>query len=267
MPHSTIPENAVHDFEEHGVTLLRGVLNDWVEPLRSGVERNMADPGPFVRDYRDDLGGRFFGDFCNWQRIPEYREFLFDSPAADIAGALMQTRSVRLFHEHVLVKEPATEIPTPWHHDQPYYCVDGVMNCSIWLPLDPVPKKRGLEFIAGSHRWQRWFRPERFDRTPLFENDTQEPMPDIEGHRDRYDIRCWDLEPGDVVAFHYLTLHGAPANRSGSRRRRAFSSRWVGDDATFAIRSGRTSPPFPDCRLRHGDPLEGDEFPLVRQFT
>ena len=262
-----VSDDATAEFRESGVTLLRGVLCEWVETLRRGVEKNINAPGPYVRDYRDESGGRFFGDFCNWRRFPEYREFLFDSPAADIAGELMGSRSVRLFHEHVLVKEPSTDMPTPWHHDQPYYCVDGEQNCSLWLALDPVPPESAMEFIAGSHRWGRRFRPERFDGTPLYENDSQDTLPDIDAHRERYDIRSFAMAPGDVVAFHYMTLHGAPSNRAKSTRRRAFSSRWVGDDATFAVRSGPTSPPFPDCRLGHGEPLAGEEFPLVRRFS
>jgi hypothetical protein len=27
---------------------------------------------------------------------------------------------------------------TPWHHDQPYYPVDGEQIVSLWMPLDPV---------------------------------------------------------------------------------------------------------------------------------
>ena len=30
---------------------------------------------------------------CNWSRIPEYRDFLFESPAADIRRALMRSRT------------------------------------------------------------------------------------------------------------------------------------------------------------------------------
>ena len=58
---------------------------------------------------------------------------------AAIAGALMQSRTVRFFHEHVLVKEPGASEATPLHHDDPYYCVDGDRNVSFWIPLDPVP--------------------------------------------------------------------------------------------------------------------------------
>ena len=251
------------DFERDGAVVIRGLFTDWVDCLRSGVEKNISSPGPFVRDYNDDQGGRFFGDYCNWNRIEEYRAFLFESPAASLAKALMDSNSVRLFHEHVLVKETQTSIPTPWHHDQPYYCVDGKQNCSLWLALDSVPRETALEFVAGSHRLGKWFRPERFDKTPLYDDDQFEPLPDIDNNREDFNILGWAVEPGDVVAFHYLTLHGSPGNASDHMRRRAFSSRWLGDDATFAVRQGKTSPPFPDCHLQHGEPMDSSEFPLV----
>ena len=259
----TVPKKKIEEFRTNGAVVLRGYFKEWVEPLRRGIEKNMASPGPFVRDYNDPVQGRFFGDFCNWQRIGEYREFLFDSPAAGIARDLMGSRTVRLFHEHVLVKEPGTSTPTPWHHDQPYYCVDGKQNCSLWLVLDPVSRESTLEFIAGSHNSGKMFQPERFNRTPLYENPNYAPLPDIDSDRSLYDILGWELESGDAVAFHFLTLHGAPGNRSATVRRRAFSSRWLGDDAVFAVREGQTSPPFPDCHLRHGDSMDGPDFPVV----
>jgi ectoine hydroxylase-related dioxygenase (phytanoyl-CoA dioxygenase family) len=257
-----VDEATVAAFQADGAVPLRRLFSDWVEPLRAGVEKNIAAPSTDVRIY-DGGNGRFFGDYCNWDRIPEYRDFVFHSPAAQVAGRLMGSKTVRLFHEHVLVKEPGAEVATPWHHDQPYYCVDGRQNVSLWIPLDPVARDTVVEFVAGSHRWGRWFRPERFNRTPLFEDDPLEPIPDIDGERDRYRILGWDLEPGDAVAFHFLTLHGAPANRWKSRRRRAFSARWIGDDAVFAIRKGTTSPPFRGVKLTPGDPMDAPEFPLV----
>ncbi|TDJ73678.1 MAG: hypothetical protein E2O38_02175 [Proteobacteria bacterium] len=40
---------------------------------------------------------------------------------------------------HVLIKEPGTHAVTPWHHDLPYYSLEGTQVCSMWLPLDPIP--------------------------------------------------------------------------------------------------------------------------------
>ncbi len=105
--------------------------------------------------------------------------------------------------------------------------------------------------------------PERFDATALNEGDGLEPVPDIEAKRADYDIRGYDLEPGDAIAFSFLTLHGAPPNRSATLARRAFSSRWVGDDARFARRHGTTSPPFREVDLKPGAPLDNPAFHLV----
>ena len=236
-----------------------------METLRAGIARNMAEPSGDVKIYQGQNGrGRFFGDYCNWDRIPEYRDFIFNSNAAIIGGELMGSKTVRLFHEHVLVKEAGADVATPWHQDQPYYCVDGEETVSLWIPLDRVPRERTLEFVGGSHLWGKYFRPERFNKTALNENDGLEPVPDIEGHRGDYNILGWALEPGDAVAFNYRTLHGAPANTSKVEQRRAFSLRLLGDDVRFARREGRaTSPPFRRVALKHGDAMDALEFPVL----
>jgi ectoine hydroxylase-related dioxygenase (phytanoyl-CoA dioxygenase family) len=257
--------DTIDAFRSDGACVLRGVFGAWVETLRRGIARNLADPSADVKIYQGKEGaGRFVGDYCNWDRIPEYRDFIFNSDAAAIGKALMGSKTVRLFHEHVLVKEPGADVPTPWHQDQPYYCVDGGDTVSLWIPLDSVPRERTLEFVAGSHRWGKYFRPERFNKQPLNENDGLEPVPDINGNRDQYRILGWALEPGDAVAFNYMTLHGAPANTSKVDQRRAFSLRLIGDDVRFARRSGVvTSPPFRGVTLAHGAVMEAPEFPLL----
>lgn len=255
----------VESFRRDGAVALRGVFAEWVETLRAGIDRNLREPGPDARSYTgENGGGRFLGDYCNWDRIPEYRDFIFNSPAAAIGGELMGSRTVRLFHEHVLVKEAEAGVATPWHQDMPYYCVDGQKTVSLWIPLDEVPRERTLEFVAGSHRWGKLFRPQRFNGQALNEGDGMEAVPDIEGHRDDYDILGWALEPGDAVAFDYRSLHGAPPNRSKSAQRRAFSLRLVGDDVRFLRREGMvSSPPFRGVTLANGAVMDAPEFPLL----
>lgn len=250
-------------YRADGVTLLRGVFADWVEPLRAGVERNMKEPGPFERTYRPTDGSSpFFQDYCNWQRIAEFRDFVTNSPAAAIAAKLMQSRTARFFHEHVLVKFPGTTMVTPWHQDQPYYCVEGEQSVSFWIPLDPVARDLSMECVAGSHRGEKHFRPMRFNGTPLYERDEFVPLPDVDARREDFRVVAWDMAPGDAIAFSFRTLHGAPANNSQGVRR-VFSARWVGDDAVFVDRGGRTSPPFPDLKLVPGAPLDAPEFPVI----
>ncbi|HAQ21980.1 MAG TPA: phytanoyl-CoA dioxygenase, partial [Acidimicrobiaceae bacterium] len=141
-------------FTADGAVFLSGAFADWVEMLRDGVDRNEADPGEFFADNgTGNDAGRFWDDYCNWNRIPEYEFFAFNSGIADVAAALMRSQTIQLFHEHVLVKEPSSTRHTPWHCDAPYYFVDGPQTVSFWIPLDPVPLESTLRLIRGSHLW------------------------------------------------------------------------------------------------------------------
>jgi ectoine hydroxylase-related dioxygenase (phytanoyl-CoA dioxygenase family) len=264
-PLRAVTDGDIALYETDGAAVLRQVFDqDWIDLLAAGVERNMAAPGRFAHHYTEPgKPGLFFGDYCNWQRIDEYRRFMFDSPAGQVAARLMRSRTAQIFHEHVLVKEAATSERTPWHHDQPYWTVDGTQVCSLWIPLDPVGRETCVEYVAGSHRWGKWFTPKRFVDSSNHATQEGEPVPDIDAHRADYTILGWDLEPGDCIVFHALTLHGAPGNTSGNRRRRAFAARWTGDDARFARRAGYMSPPFEDVTLAPGSPMDPEIFPVV----
>jgi ectoine hydroxylase-related dioxygenase (phytanoyl-CoA dioxygenase family) len=265
---TVVNADAIAQYRAEGCTVVRNLFSaDEVETVRRGIDRNLADPGPlFAVASRDEDPGRFVEDFCNWQRIDEYRQIAFESRAADVAGALMGSSQVRLYHDHLLVKEPGTQQPTPWHQDQPYYNVEGVDNCSMWMPVDPVAAESTLEFLAGSHL-EGWLMPRTFVdmQAKWFPEGSLGELPDVEADRDSFPIRGWALEPGDAVFFHMLTLHhayGVP----GGQRRRAFSLRFLGDDATHAPRPWRTSPEFPGLvdELPPGEPMDHPLFPVLR---
>lgn len=101
--------------------LIKAFFADQVDTLRAGIDRNMAEPGPFGAENAKTVeGGRFFDDCCNWTRIAEFEDAIGTSPAAEIAADLMSSKRVQLFHEQVLVKEPGpTSPPFPDHNMQP----------------------------------------------------------------------------------------------------------------------------------------------------
>ncbi len=253
-------------FLSDGVVVLRGPFRNWVDLLRAGVDRNLHSPGPYFADNVARPGaGRFWDDYCNWRRIPEFETFILESESARLAAEMMGSETAQFFHDHVLVKEPGTDMPTPWHQDGPYYFVDGTQTVSFWLPLDPVPVQRSLRFVAGSHRWKRSVRPVKWKDDSRFyetDDDIYMDMPDLDANPREYSILAWAMEPGDAVLFDFRAVHGADGN-AGSARRRAFSMRWVGDDARYVQRSGRTSPPFPDHAMRAGQRLREDWFPVL----
>ena len=263
-PEADLSDEAVAAYRRDGALCLRGHFADWLGPLRRGVARNLAEPGPIATEHDVAGQGRFFEDYCNWQRIPEYRDFVLESPAAPIAGRLMGARRVQIFHEHLFIKAPGTAKATPWHHDMPYYCVQGQQVVSLWLALDPVPASTCPRFVAGSHLWDTLYAPRAFKDGADYDDYEAgyASVPDIDADPSAYRILTWDLAPGDAIAFHFLTLHGAPGN-TGATARTGFSTRWLGEDARYAARPGLTSPPYPGIGLKHGEPLREDWFPVV----
>ena len=249
-------------YARDGAVLIPGLFADWVSVIREGIEHNMREPGPHAAEnLKPGETGRFFDDYCNWQRIPQFVDVIENSPAAQAAAALMGSGKVQVFHDHVLVKEPGTSKPTPWHQDAPYYFVDGNQTVSFWVPVDPVDDA-SLRIVAGSHLWEKPVLPTRWlnedDFYPNPDAYMPVPDPDAEGMR----VLEWPMAPGDAVAFHYKALHGARGN-DAPMRRRAFSLRLVGDDARVVTRPGRTSPPFDGHGMQAGERLREDWFPTI----
>ncbi|MCY3555662.1 MAG: phytanoyl-CoA dioxygenase family protein [Gemmatimonadetes bacterium] len=271
-----VTEDIVRQFQEDGVVCIRQAFDPhWVSIVEAGVSRNLAEPSDYAGTLKageEDRGG-FVDDYCNWQRIPEYRDFVFHSPAGAMTARLMGSRSSVFYHEHLLVKWPGTLKRTPWHHDQPYYPVNGRQNVSLWMPLDPVSEASCVQFVRGSHDWDRWFVPRKFaternyaiedaSSKPMLEGRPFEDVPPIDDHPEDYEILAWDMEPGDVIAFHMCTLHGAAGNQSLTDARRVLATRWLGDDARFATRPWEISP-TETGGLAPGDPMACDLFPRV----
>ena len=203
--------------------------------------------------------------YCNWQLIPEYFDYVAHSNAASIAGQLMQASRAQFFHEHAFCKTPGTQRATPWHQDLPYYCVDGTQTASVYLSLDHADADVAVSFVRGSHRWGQLYFPRVFEDGSDFNDGPGSGMhavPDIDGDRAAYDIARWSLQPGDVVVFDFRTLHGTGAAEVKTPRR-AFSTRWLGDDVTYCERPGETSPPYRDHGMQHGDPMREDWFPVL----
>ena len=253
-------------FARDGVVCVRSALDPVEVAAAAGaIDMVLASPGPLalVASGSGDPG-RFTEDFCRWQDIPRIEELARHSRIPRIAAALMRTPQVRFYHDHVLVKEGGTSQRTPWHQDQPYYNVDG-RGVSAWIPVDPVPEAGCLELVAGTNHGP-WLMPRTFltGEARWFPKGTLAELPDIEADRGAYDIRRYDLAPGDAIFFDFLTVHGAPGFPYPGRRR-VLSLRYLSAAARFAPRGWRTSPPFEglDRDLATGSELDHPLFPVV----
>ena len=260
-----ISKSDIENYKKDGVILIKGLLNKFeVKILQEGIDSNISNPSLLskIASSENDLGW-FFEDFCNWEKNKAYRRIIFKSHMSKIAARLMCSKQVRLYHDHVLVKNSGTEQMTPWHQDQPYYNIEGQQSISFWIPVDHVPLESSLNFVSGSHNG-KWFLPRTFlhKEANWFPEGSLEEPPDISNNLNKYKILSWEIEPGDALAFHMLTLHSG----AGSKHlRRVFSVRFLGDDIRHAPRNWKTSPEFPELskELPVGEPMEHKLFPVT----
>lgn len=139
--------------------------------------------------------------------------------------------------EQIFFKEPASP-RTGWHQDLSDAAeLEGRDMLVLWMSFDAVAQQDGLEMVRGSHLGPVY--------DSIYGAFRSEPVPDIERHRDDFDIVSFATEPGDIVVFHFGVLHGGGATRRDSRR--SLALRFTG----------------PDCRLRQPGKASG-EGPLFR---
>jgi len=257
-----LSDQEIEIYQEQGAIVLKSLFKPWIDLLRVGFEKVLNKPGPHARENVTNKEGRFFEDYCNWQRINEFKKFADESPAAQIVAEATRSKSIQLFHEHIFVKDPGTVKETPWHQDMPYYCVDGNDTGSFWIPLDPITKENSLKILLGSHKFTKLVRPTKWSNNkPWYKNDDNYmDMPNINSMEEK--ILKTEMNLGDAILFNFKVLHSSSGNATNIPRR-AFSMRFIGDDVKYLEKSGETSPPFKGINLKNGERMRKDWFPVV----
>jgi len=258
-----LSEAQVADYERDGALYLPSVADQgWVARCRAGIERALSDGSRKVNSL-----GKYFGQLRCWETDADLRAFCTQSPISEIAAQLMRSDKVNLFYDQAFVKEQANSQPTPWHNDLPYWPVRGTQIITLWIALDDVTLANGgLEFIRGSHKMCKRYRPYYVDDAgqltePFDSGDEFEDMPDFEASRAQHDILAWDMAPGDALAFHAFTVHGARAT-SGTNRRRGYAVRMTGRDVRYfdgKVANAEIVNPL----LKSGDVLDSAQYPVL----
>ena len=260
-----LSKQQIEDYQNLGVIIVKDIFKDWIESLRKGFQKVLDNPSKHGRENVNDNQGRFFEDYCNWERIKEFKDCISKSPAAQIVAEATSSKSSQIFHEHIFIKEAGTHTETPWHQDMPYYCLDGNDTGSFWIPLDKVDKENNLQLILGSHKWPKLVRPTKWstDQSWYRDDSSFTDLPKIDDFKK--DILIPELNLGDAVLFNFKIVHGSSGNKT-SNSRRAFSMRFIGDDVRYNDRGSLTSPPFDDINLKSGDKMREDWFPKIYNF-
>ena len=268
-----LTEEEISRYERDGVIQVKQAVEPaWVERMNKVVDAQLDTPSTWANDANPGANkDRMFTDRYQWRDNPEIKAFVFESGVGRLAGQAMRSRRARFYFDHILVKEPETSAPTPWHQDVPYWPFLGKQICSVWLALNDVSiAHSAMEFIRGSHADGKYYLPELFGArknhpNAWIQSGEGEPVPPIEDQRDDFDIVGWNMDAGDVVLFSAWILHGAPGNSSSNRRRAAISTRWLGDDAIWHPHQGAdpTVTEHDVCVTPGQYPADDDVFPLV----
>ena len=279
------------DFARDGAVLLKGMLpEDWTDRLARGLDHVIAHQGAMTHD----LGGNLRTDQFPSLMSEDLQAMVDESPLAEVAGRILGC-AVRFYMDQLFYKDRGEVPPTPWHQDTCYYNVEGDQLIRTWVSPDPVPENISLEVVKGSHLWNVTYRslagrdpeiddearriqdeadveapmlgPESYQGWSYFQgirDVSAPPVPDIEGHRDSYEILRWNYEPGDVLVFHAHVLHGASGGVVSPDQRRAHALVWAGEDVRYIHRKGQIIPdPEPLYALRPRTGQRLSEFPEV----
>ena len=263
VPARTLNSDEIQRYHDDGVVMIkRAVDANWLRLIEAGVEKARVDMSLLGRFMSRKTPGYQMDTFL-WKRIDEIRDAIYYGPFAHWAQQLLGAREVRFFYDQMFVKEPGTDAPTPWHQDLSFWPIRGEQITSFWIPLDPVTRvSSGLMYVRGSHKWPQRFKAISPDYIAAIIDEKMDDIPDINATPDQYELLDWEMERGDILMFHPLTLHGSYGNHHRTRRRRALALRWTGEDVVWA-----PTPKRMPVHYRHestfGGALSGAAFPRI----
>lgn len=261
---SEISQHSIETFRRDGVVMLPNMFDgSWIELLTEGLAAHLETPSPRARIWdRDDEGRTMFWDSMAWHDVEQYRQFVFESPAAEIAARLLGSSRINFFFDAVFVRSAGSQFETPWHQDEPYWSVEGHDTCTVWMPLVPVKAANALAFVPGSHLGSLAFDQYDFgslnpdgkldvDRSD-FSATAEADIPDIGADPESFGVVSWDMEPGDCVVFNSRLLHGGSGQLDPHTDLRVFTSKWLGEDVRIAVREEGMDPDFSEIIAAHG---------------
>jgi hypothetical protein len=113
-----------------------------------------------------------------YRRPGVFHDFVFGSPAGEIVGRVIGSRTIRMYHDYVFSKQAGCEKVVPWHTDGGGYALAGEMMPNMWVALTPTHAGNGrLEFIGGFHRE---FVAKRWSERPKSAASIEQHLPDFE---------------------------------------------------------------------------------------
>jgi len=272
-----ISKEEIEKFNKDGAIFLKNKFDiKWIEKLKKGIERDIKNPSPRFKSHTIEKGApAYLEDYWTWDLIPEFKDFVFNSPYAKIASELMSAKKINLVMDNWFLREAGSKSSTPFHHDVSYFDMEGTM-CVLWLPLQPTGKNEGVVWVKGSHSWDKLFLRVLFKDGHKVEGDEctidgkkYELPPDILGNKDKYEFLQWDCEVGDAIIFDMRSLHGTLSSSVPNKTLSRYTLRVAKEDAKISYVGDWTSYNYrkamKEAGYKDGDKLGGKMFPILHE--
>jgi len=269
----------VSKFKKEGAIFLKGKFDKtWIKKLQKGIERDIKAPSPRFKSHTIEKGiPAYLEDYWTWDLVPEFKDFVFNSPYAKIASELMSAKKINLVMDNWFLREAGSKSSTPFHHDVSYFDMEGTM-CVLWLPLQATKRNEGVVWVKGSHLWNKLFLRVLFKdghkvegKECVIDGKKYELPPDILGNKDKYEFLKWDCELGDCVIFDMRTLHGTLSSLIPKKTLSRYTLRVAKEDSKISYIGDWTSYNYrkamQDAGYKNGDPLGGKMFPILYERT
>ena len=257
-----VSDEQVAFFQANGYVPFDDVLNaEELEIVRRAMDEALKKRQGRVRDLAgggdDDTPDRILQMLNLWEQYPRIRDYVFGGRITGIAQRLTGSRTLHLYHDQALVKEPGPSAPAPWHQDQPYWPSKEPGMISCWMALDDVTVERGcMQFVPGSHRWGE-FEPISFGNNgpALFDLLT-------DAQKARWKPVAVERKAGSCTFHHGLTFHYTRANTT-TQTRRALVTIYIPEGITYAAEEKMDNPFSDTITSKKGEPLRGTRFPRL----
>lgn len=192
------------------------------------------------------------------------RELVTDRVIGAIAAALMQTDTVKVWHDQLLYKPgdggAASKANVGWHQDYHYWqCAAEPTMITAWIAFDDVHVSNGcMQVVPGSHSWGL------VDVNDFYEDDLEKQEREMtlpEGQN--FKPVPLEMKAGQVSFHHAMTMHGSGPNLTLLPRRSLTVHLMAGNTR---YRAGTSSDNHMNVQLakpRDGDIFTGEWFPLA----
>ncbi|WP_257254446.1 MULTISPECIES: phytanoyl-CoA dioxygenase family protein [unclassified Endozoicomonas] len=201
-------------FEKYGFVVIRNVFTEeflserrfFLESIISYAEKNYADPfEKYYLKHRADQGVLY--DLV--QRYPLFNDMVRNEKILDALTTALGD-NIFMYENSLVYKPKGKKNGVPWHQDFVSRPEEPIKYIA-WCAIDPVKKSTGaLKVFPGSHNlgFLPWYRVEgetHHDRIDLSQLELDEVM-------------YVELDPGDVLVFNQLLVHGSDEMSTSDKR-------------------------------------------------